>query len=249
MERSAPPAAPATKGIEPKPWGLPAVLAGLTLPLVLWASSLALSITSDTDQDLTESQIVTSLILTIILDFVLIGLAAGLSVWRHRVGWDALGLQSFRREVWWWPLAAAAAAQVGVVAYQLVLTAIGADAAAPTQEDLDQLFRIRAVLPLTGIATLLMAPLAEEIFFRGFVFAGLVRPFGLLGAMASSGLLFGAFHITSVETVGLVLPFGLIGMLFAWIYYRTGSLWPSIATHLLFNSVSFIALAAAAGGG
>ncbi len=104
------------------------------------------------------------------------------------------------------------------------------------------MFERRAVLPLTGVEIVLAAPLAEEIFFRGFIFAGLLRPFGLAGAMVTSGFLFAIFHVTGSETLGLILPFGLIGMLFAWLYYRTGSLWASITTHLLFNLVSFIFL-------
>lgn len=94
---------------------------------------------------------------------------------------------------------------------------------------------------------MIMAPLGEEIFFRGFVFAGLLRPLGLRAAMVLSGLLFGAFHVTGLDTLGLVVPFGVVGMLFAWVYYRTGSLWPTIATHLLFNLVSFVLLASIAG--
>lgn len=236
-------------GIEPKPWGLPAVLLALALPFLLWSSSLALSIADDTELDLSEGEIVANLVIVIILDVVLIGLAAGLSVWRYRLGWGTLGLRRFAGNFWWWPLAAAAAAHVSIIVYSLVMSSVGADAAVPKQEDLDELFKSRTVLPLAGVATVIMAPLAEEIFFRGFVFAGLIRPFGVLGAMAASGLMFGAFHITSMETVGLVLPFGLIGMLFAWLYFRTRSIWISIGTHFLFNLVSFIALATLSGNG
>ena len=249
METSAPATLPARPAIGPKPWGRPAVLAALALPAALWGSSLGIAFVQDTQDDLTTRDIVTVLIFTIVLDVVLIGLAAGLSLWRYRLGWDELGLRPFARKQWWLPLAGAAAAHVAVIVYAAVLTAVGADAAAPQQEDLDELFESAAVLPLTGVATVLMAPVAEEIFFRGFVFPGLFRPLGVAGAMAASGLLFGAFHITSPETVGLVIPFGLIGMFFAWLYYRTGSLWPSIFTHLLFNLVSFIALASLAGSG
>jgi hypothetical protein len=144
---------------------------------------------------------------------------------------------------------AAGGAHAAIIVYGVVLTAVGAEGAVPEQEDLEELFASKAVLPLTAVATVIMAPVAEEIFFRGFVFAGMLRPFGPAGAMLTSGLLFGAFHVTGVDTIGLVLPFGAIGILFAWLYYRTGSLWPSIVTHLIFNLVSFIVLAAVAGGG
>ncbi len=234
--------------IGPKPWGIPAILLVLALPVLLWGSSLGIAIAEGTPDDLTTNEIIASFGFTIFLDFVLIGLAAGLSLWRYKLDWSALGFRPLDRSFWWWPVVAAAAAHIGIIAYALVLTLIAGEGAAPDQE-LDELFESRLVLPLAGVATVIMAPLAEEIFFRGFIFAGLIRPFGLYGAMAASGVVFGMFHITSADTVGLVLPFAVVGALFAWLYQRTGSLWASIAAHLVFNLVSFAFLAAFAGSG
>lgn len=235
-------------GVTPKPWGIPAILLALTLPALLWGSSLAITIAEGGAEELTTSEVATGLVLTLILDVVLIGIAAGLSIVRYRRPWGELGLRAFDRDLWWVPIAAAAAAHAGVIIYAVVLTSIGADAAAPEQET-DELFDTRAILPLAGLATVIFAPVAEEVFFRGFIFPGLLRPFGLAGAMAGSGLLFGAFHITSADTIGLVVPFSAIGVLLAWVYHRTGSLWPSIGTHFLFNLFSFAVLAATAGNG
>jgi len=231
-------------GVEPKPWGIPAVLLALLIPTVLWASGLAISISQGTPDTLSNGEIITGLVLTIILDLVFIGLAGWLALRRHHLRSEALGLRRFDRDLWWLPLGAAGGAHIAIVAYSVVLSVAGADAAVPKQEDLDQLFSNPAILPLTGLATVIMAPLAEEIFFRGFIFGGLVRPFGLVGAMIASGFIFGAFHIQSADSVGLLLPFGLVGMLFAWLYYRTGSILPSMAAHFLFNLVSFVAIAA-----
>ena len=117
------------------------------------------------------------------------------------------------------------------------LLGLGFDA--PEQTAVQALFDSNIALPLTGFALLIMTPLSEEIFFRGFIFPGLIRPLGLAGAMLATGVLFGAIHITGSDTVAIALPFSAIGALFCWLYYRTGSLWPSIITHLLFNSVGF----------
>lgn len=236
--------AEASLGISPKPWGIPAILLALALPLLLWGSSLAFSVTQGGTDDLTRGEVAASLVLTIVLDVMLISLAVGLSIWRYHLGRGELGLRSFDRDLWWLPLAAAATAHVGIIIYAVVISAAGG--AAPKQET-KELFDYRLLLPLAGIATVIVAPLAEEIFFRGFVFAGLLRPFGPVGAMLASGVVFGAFHITSADTVGLIVPFSAIGVLLAWVYHRTRSLWPSIGTHVLFNLVSFAALAAAAG--
>jgi membrane protease YdiL (CAAX protease family) len=248
LETTAPAAAAPPERIPPKPWGIPGILLALALPVLLWGSSFGVAIAQGTPDELSEGEIALGLIFTIILDFVFIGLAAGLSLWRYRMGWGALGLRRFDGGFWWLPLAAAAGAHAGIIAYTFILLLVGGEGATPEQ-DLEDLFESRAILPLTGVATVIMAPLAEEIFFRGFIFAGLIRPLGPRAAMVLSGFLFGAFHITGPESVGLVVPFGVVGILFAWVYYRTGSLWPSIATHFLFNLVSFVILASVVGSG
>ena len=247
METSLAAPEPPVVGVPPKPWGLPAVLAGLALPLALWAGSLALTIEQGTTKNASNGEVVTGLIVTIFLDLALIGLAAGFSLWPYHLRWSALGLGPFDRRLWWLPPVAAAGALVGLITYAAVLKGLGAGAAVPNQDDLDPLFQSRAILPLTGFAVVIMAPVAEEIFFRGFIFGGLIRPLGLPWAMVASGVLFGMFHISSGHAIGVVLPFSLIGMLFAWLYHRSGSLWTNIFAHMLFNVVGFAAGAAAGG--
>lgn len=219
------------------PWGMLAVVLGLVAPGAIWAASLALSIASDGVDDLSDADIVLNVIAQIVLlDGLLIAIPAGVALWRYRAGWSSLGLRSFDRRVWWWPLAATVGALVLVYVYAAIAMLIAGDA---PEQDVDELFESRATLPLVGFAVIVAAPVAEEIFFRGFVFGGLVQPLGAPAAIALSGLIFGVLHITNVETIGLVLPIGGIGALFAWLYYRTGSLWISIATHMLFNAVGF----------
>ena len=247
MNLPAPAAITRARGIAPKPWGVPAILLSLALPLLLWGSSLAITIAEGEPGDLSAGEVIVGLIFTIILlDGLFIVFPAAICIWRYGLRWSDLGLRPFDRDLWWLPLVAAGGAHIGVIAYGALLILFGADSAVPEQ-DIEDLFDSRAVLPMVGLATVIMAPLAEELFFRGFVFAGLIRPLGLWGAMVASGFLFGAFHVTSVDTLGLVLPFGVIGMLFAWLYHRTGSLWSSIGAHFVFNAVSFAVLASSAG--
>ncbi len=244
MQLSAP---VAPGGISGKPWGIPAVLLALAIPLLLWVSALAISVAEGTADPLSDAEIIASLILTvIILDGLFIATPASICIWRYKLNWGELGFRSFDRKDWYLPVLVAAGAHVGLIIYAAVLMLVGADAAVPEQ-DIEDLFDSRAVLPVVGFATVIMAPLAEELFFRGFVFSGLIRPFGVGGAMLASGVLFGTFHVTGADSVGLIVPFSAIGASFAWLYYRTGSLWPSIGAHFLFNLVSFVVLASVAG--
>ena len=46
--------------------------------------------------------------------------------------------------------------------------------------------------------------------------------------------------VNNLNTLALIVPIGFIGVLLAWLYYRTGSIWPSIFTHMLFNAFGFV---------
>jgi uncharacterized protein len=234
-------------GVDPKPWGIPAIAFALVVPALLWLVGLIGSVVQGSPGNLSNTEIITGLILTIFLDCMFIGLAVWLAIGRYHGSRKDLGLRPFDRELWWMPLVAAGGAHIAIVIYSVILQLAGAGGAVPKQDQLDQLFSNPAILPLAGFATVIMAPLSEEIFFRGFIFGGLIRPLGVVGAMIVSGFIFGAFHIQSASSIGLLLPFTLVGVLFAWIYYRTGSILPTIAAHFLFNFVSFIALAAMRG--
>ena len=80
----------------------------------------------------------------------------------------------------------------------------------------------------------LWGPLAEELFFRGFIFPGLVGWMGVRHAAVASSLLFALFHVDPK----VMVPFFAIGMLLAWLYHRTGSLWNCFAAHAIWNGVA-----------
>jgi membrane protease YdiL (CAAX protease family) len=179
------------------------------------------------------------LVVTVLFDCALFGSAAVFSVVRYRSSWGALGLRPLSAKELWPGLGTAVAGQVIVAAYAGLVQLLGLDALLPGTNVPEKLFEVRLVLPLVGVATVLVAPLAEETFFRGFVFGGL-RRYGFFWAALASGLLFSAAHLS----LGGLIPLALVGVLFAWSYSRTGSLWTSIYAHLIFNLVSFIALTA-----
>jgi membrane protease YdiL (CAAX protease family) len=105
------------------------------------------------------------------------------------------------------------------------------------------------------LAIVLVAPVAEEIFFRGVVFNAWLREYGAGVAIIGSAALFAAIHadLSTVETlftsIARVLPIFGLGLALAVIYRRTGSLLSSIGLHLGFNALSIaVALAQRLGG-
>jgi membrane protease YdiL (CAAX protease family) len=81
----------------------------------------------------------------------------------------------------------------------------------------------------------LLAPLLEEVLFRGAIQGILMRHFGKpWPAIIVASLIFGIFHWNPIQAVYATL----LGMVLGWIYYRTGSLLSVIVGHVLNNSIA-----------
>ena len=94
-----------------------------------------------------------------------------------------------------------------------------------------------AGLLLALLAGGLVAPIAEEAFFRGYVFAGLRQHFGLLPAIVLSSGTFALVHILPTSWP----PIFVLGVLFALLYEQTGSIWPAVIVHGIINTLAFLA--------
>ena len=86
-------------------------------------------------------------------------------------------------------------------------------------------------------ATVLVAPVVEETFFRGFVFAGLRSRYDWRWAAAISSALFAAAHLE----ITFFLPAFALGYLFAYLYQRSNSIWPGMIIHALLNGIAVAA--------
>jgi membrane protease YdiL (CAAX protease family) len=101
-----------------------------------------------------------------------------------------------------------------------------------------------SALWITILAGILIAPVTafcEEIFFRGLLFGGIRQRLSLWPAAIASGVIFGALHLTAGD-LAVALQLSILGVIFAWAYERSGSLWVPIALHLLNNTIAFITL-------
>jgi membrane protease YdiL (CAAX protease family) len=90
-----------------------------------------------------------------------------------------------------------------------------------------------------------IAPIAEEFFFRGFIFGALRhwririagRDYGTLLAAIVTGVLFGLAHTGSASSQYLI-PLGFLGFALCVVRWRTGSLYPCMALHSVNNSLA-----------
>lgn len=89
-------------------------------------------------------------------------------------------------------------------------------------------------LAVLFVTVALTPAICEEILFRGHM-TRLLQPSSRPAALCVIvGVLFGLFHANWIQ----VIPAALIGMVFTWVALTTGSLWPSVLIHLIFNSVT-----------
>ncbi len=84
-------------------------------------------------------------------------------------------------------------------------------------------------------AVVIAAPLGEELFFRGTLLRALAVPGRrALWPLIFTSVIFSAFHFDPVGFVGRVE----LGVLFGWLYLRSGSLWPGVFAHAANNGVA-----------
>jgi membrane protease YdiL (CAAX protease family) len=88
------------------------------------------------------------------------------------------------------------------------------------------------------------APIAEELFFRGYCQTRLSERWGPAVGVGVTSVLFGVFHMNLVQ--GLCA--GVIGVYFGWSAERSGSVRPAMLAHMANNTFA-LALAMAAGPG
>ena len=165
-------------------------------------------------------------------------------VWRLAIrryvqgGWAALGVRSPERAFAFLLIPVVLIGSLGFTAlYELAIGSLGVESLAP--ESLPREMFGEGALRVTTVAvTALMIPFVEELFFRGFLFAGLAARFGLLTGLIVSAAVFAVAH----ADVRTMIPIFVAGLLFGWAYHVTKTLWVPIAAHACQNLAALMFL-------
>ncbi|HSI80296.1 MAG TPA: CPBP family intramembrane glutamic endopeptidase [Solirubrobacterales bacterium] len=235
-----PAAAPASDGrLLPAPaWGPMRVLAGLLVMLlgVLIAGSLASLVDPDVE----------TLGATLALQAIVAAVFLGIAFYAANpapgpAAPSALGLRAPLRPA----IKVAVAAYLVYIACALVINA----ALEPEQEDIARDLGLgEGVLGsiAAGFLIIVAASVTEEVFFRGFVFAGLRSRMPFVVAASISAVIWALLHFNPDNPAGswgVVVQLTVLGIALAWVYERTGSIWPSIGIHAVNNALAFAILA------
>ncbi len=95
-----------------------------------------------------------------------------------------------------------------------------------------------AMIGALAFAAVIIAPLGEEFFFRGYLFELFKRRISTAVAVIATAVLFSIVHIAPLN----ILPIVALGVLLAVVRHRTGNLWSAVGLHAGFNGLSVMAL-------
>lgn len=181
------------------------------------------------------SDVARTLVAVALLEVLLLAVAWSFAVRRRRLSWRALG---FRTAGVGAHLGLPLLVLLGSISLSglvvLLVRALGLEALLPP----DTPDLLRGAMPLQYAAVIgvvvFLAPLAEEVFFRGFVLQGLLPSLGPWGAVAASAALFSVSH----GAVGLLIPTFILGLLLGWLFLRAGSIWACFTAHAFQNALA-----------
>ncbi len=165
-----------------------------------------------------------------------LGCALG-AVWFSRAPFASLGLTKPSGRGLWEALLSASGL-VGLTAlYGLSLQHLWPSAYQQmVNEQTFQLAWLAAPWPLLWFSAVVVAPICEEVMFRGVLFGGMRGSWGVPSAAIASGVLFASVHLMPLSLV----PLFAIGLVSALLYARHRSLVVSLVLHAAYNALSLL---------
>lgn len=156
-----------------------------------------------------------------------------------RQGFAALGLRSTRLRG---AIVASVTGFVVIISCSLLYSFLLQAFKLPLHTNSDVLLQQAKYAPISTLAlvagAVLVAPICEEIFFRGFLFGGLLHRMNFWPAALLSAFLFALAH----GDIGSFAVLFVIGLVLAVARWRVGSIWPGIVIHAANNATAAVAI-------
>lgn len=119
----------------------------------------------------------------------------------------------------------------------------------PARLPIEALFRTRESIYMMMVAGIMVAPLVEEVMFRGFLYPIVARRLGVRAGVGLTGLLFGMMHAMQLwGGWGQIALLVCVGIVLTYARARTGTLLASYLLHLGYNSLLLLGFYVATGG-
>lgn len=108
----------------------------------------------------------------------------------------------------------------------------------PESTPFDEILKMPAARVAVALFAVVSAPFVEEVVFRGVLYPAVARHVGRVAAIVVVAALFLGVHVQQYAgSVAYLLPLGLLSLALTGLRAYSGSILPSFALHLLFNSV------------
>ncbi|MDQ3006358.1 MAG: CPBP family intramembrane metalloprotease [Chloroflexota bacterium] len=208
------------------PWSVLDSWIGVLL-LALVNIGLLVIVSQDPSRLLVQSATLIIVQLAYLLPLVLI------FTWRH-ISWKHLGFGRFDWNVLGLGCGLLIASYVIIIIHNLILMALKIDTQGA--EILELLNSLESPVWFFFVGAVL-APIVEEMFFRGFLFQGFRQKYGWVSAALLSSGIFAAAHLDLVA----LIPTFILGCLLAYVYHRSNSVWPGVVLHVLVNAFGLCA--------
>jgi uncharacterized protein len=195
---------------------------------------------------LTQNTLLSTASIFLINSFIFVGVVLLVGVLRGRLTLQEIGLWPARLP-WNWILIAALLS-IGLLPVRVILGLLVQYILTGSLEGLTNGLRTQILTPhgpllesflVTFFLGGVVVPFAEELFFRGALFTWFRRRYSLWVAILASSVLFALGH---ADTAAVVATSFVIGVLNAWLFDRTRSIWVPVTVHVVNNGIAFILL-------
>jgi membrane protease YdiL (CAAX protease family) len=162
------------------------------------------------------------------------------TVYKYGGSWADLGLRAFRPQA----VRLGCGLMIASLAFNFIYASLLSRFGLEIQPNIELIFQATDFPLILLFGGAIIAPFVEEIFFRGFVFTGLRGRWGWSRAALASAGLFALVHLIPTS----ILPIFILGLIFAYLFQVSGSIWPAVLMHMLTNSAAlFLAYAVSQG--
>ena len=166
-------------------------------------------------------------------ELMLLGPVWWFTVRKYGIGWENVGLREFKGSMLGLGCGLMLLSSLFNFFYNLFLALFDQR----IQADLGPVFAESSSPWWLLVAGIVVAPVVEEVFFRGFVFAGLRTRYEWKKAAVISSILFALIHFQLTA----MIPIFILGFIFSYLYHRSNSIWPAIVMHVSTNALALVA--------
>ncbi|MCK1997346.1 CPBP family intramembrane metalloprotease [Psychrobacillus psychrodurans] len=154
----------------------------------------------------------------------------------YNLSWRAVGFNSFQTSYWksiiTWTVFLIGTSVIIVILMEL----LGGTSENTKTQSLQSNMGILSFL-IAFVSAAIISPIYEEIFYRGFLYRWFRVKWGVPAGILLSSSVFMLVHIPTYNTLPVNF---LTGVIFSWTYEKTGSIYPGMIIHGVFNGIAVV---------